>query len=270
MIFPKFKLKNSNIIVAHHTINQLDSCLVEDNDKIIEAEIDAPIAEDNGDRISLVYQTAKEQFKNGIETRQIMTHAAGVKELETHTSKLNSLQQRELTARQVYRESQQKLSELRDMQQKASLDVAKDKAQLEAKAFQEYSRAMQFSALKVFLLRFCVTLPLLIIGGGLFVKKRKSACWPFVWGVIVFALFAFFVELVSYLPSYGGYIRALAGVIFLLLLELELCGLYTIISTNRKKAKCSRKKSGGRKFSTTKHFHNLDKAFVPAANVTLI
>lgn len=270
MIFPNFKLKNSNIIVAHHTINQLDSCLAEDNDKIIEAEIDAPIAEDNGDRISLVYQTAKEQFKNGIETRQIMTHAAGVKELETHTSKLNSLQQRELTARQVYRESQQKLSELRDMQQKASLDVAKDKAQLEAKAFQEYSRAMQFSALKVFLLRFCVTLPLLIIGGGLFVKKRKSACWPFVWGVIVFALFAFFVELVSYLPSYGGYICALAGVIFLLLLELELCGLYTIISTNRKKAKCSRKKSGGRKFSTTKHFHNLDKAFVPAANVTLI
>lgn len=118
--------------------------MAEDNDKIIKVEIDAPIAEDNGDHISLVYPTAKEQFKNGIETRQIMTNAAGVKELETHTSKLNSLQQRELTARRAYRESQQKLSELRDMQQKASLDVANDKAQSEAKAFQEYSRAMQF------------------------------------------------------------------------------------------------------------------------------
>lgn len=125
--------------------------MAEDTHKIIEAEIDAPIAEDNGDRISLVYQTAKEQFKNWIETRQIMTNASGDSELEAHTNELNSLQQRELTARQAYRESQQKLSELRDMQQKASLDVANDKAQLESKAFQEYSRAMQYSALKLFL-----------------------------------------------------------------------------------------------------------------------
>lgn len=194
-------------------LKQLDSRLAEYNDAIAKAEMDAQLAKDDVDRASLVYQSAKEQFKNWIETRQITTDAAGDRELEAHTNELNSLQQRELTARQAYRESQQKLTELSDMQQKASLDIANDKAQLEAKAFQEYSRAMQFSELKVFLLRLCVTLPLLVIAGGLFVKKRKSAYWPFVWGFIFFALFAFFVELVPYLPSYGGYIRALAGVI---------------------------------------------------------
>lgn len=194
-------------------LKQLDSRLAEYNDAIAKAEMNAQLAKDDVDRASLVYQSAKEQFKNWIETRQITTDAAGDRELEAHTNELNALQQRELTARQAYRESQQKLTELSDMQQKASLDIANDKAQLEAKAFQEYSRAMQFSELKVFLLRLCVTLPLLVIAGGLFVKKRKSAYWPFVWGFIFFALFAFFVELVPYLPSYGGYIRALAGVI---------------------------------------------------------
>ena len=54
----------------------------------------------------------------------------------------------------------------------------------------------------MFLYRLMLTLPLLVIAG-----------WPFVWGSICFALFAFFVELVPYLPSYGGYIRYVVGII---------------------------------------------------------
>lgn len=194
-------------------INRLDSRLTEYNDAVTKAEMDAQVAKDNVDRASLVYQSAKEQFKNWIETRHIATNVAGDRELEAHTNELNALQQKELTAKQVYRESQQKLNQLRDAQQKASLDFANEKAEIKGKAFQQYSRAMRFSELKVFLLRLCVTLPLLLIGGWLFIKKRKSAYWPFVWGFIFFSLFAFFIELVPYLPSYGGYVRSLAGVI---------------------------------------------------------
>lgn len=205
--------KNLEDFLDQDAIKRLDSRWAEYNDAITNAETDTQIAKDNVDRASLVYQSAKEQFKNWIETRQITTDAVGDRELEAHTNELNALQQKELTAKQAYREAQQKLGQLREVQQKASFDIGNENAEIRGKAFQEYSRAIRFSELKVFLLRLCVTLPLLIIGGWLFAKKRKSAYWPFVWGFIFFALFAFFVELVPYLPSYGGYVRALAGII---------------------------------------------------------
>jgi hypothetical protein len=60
------------------------------------------------------------------------------------------------------------------------------------------------------------------------VKKRKGTYWPFVWGFIFFALFAFFVELVPYLPSYGGYVRYVVGIIITVLV-----GRQAIVSLNR-------------------------------------
>jgi hypothetical protein len=70
-----------------------------------------------------------------------------------------------------------------DADQLAERAIARCNA-LEKPAILIYNSAMRSRELRVFGYRLALTLPLLLIAGWLFAKKRKETYWPFAWGVI--------------------------------------------------------------------------------------
>jgi predicted RNA-binding Zn-ribbon protein involved in translation (DUF1610 family) len=153
-------------------------------------------------------QSARETFDNWLATRQATAKPEQDPELIRRTRDLDALKAAERAALAAV-----------EAQQQAYLDASqtRDKAQqqwdeLSRNAEGPYSAALRAQELRVFGYRLLLTLPLLVAAGWLFKHKRKGTYWPFVWGFIIFAGFAFFVELVPYLPSYGGYVRYLVGI----------------------------------------------------------
>ena len=169
-------------------------------------------------------QSARETFNNWLATRSATQRADQDPEVIARTQVLDLLKLAE-------RKTQQAV----ETQQQAALDARQAAAAaqerlntLEADGYVKLEAERRKVELRVFLYRLALTLPLLAIAGWLFVKKRKGTYWPFVWGFIFFALFAFFVELVPYLPSYGGYVRYVVGIGV-----TALVGRYAILALNR-------------------------------------
>ena len=154
------------------------------------------------------FQSERESFDTWIATRSATEQASQNPEVLTRQHKLDGLKAAE-------REAQGKADTLDN--QRTDLQQARDKHQAVLDDVQKagdsgYQHAVSRMELRVFVLRLALILPLLLLAVWLFVKRRRSPRWPFVWGFIFFALFAFFVELVPYLPSYGGYLRYLVGI----------------------------------------------------------
>lgn len=91
--------------------------------------------------------------------------------------------------------------------------------------YEMYSQAVHSFELKVFLKRLLFVLPVLLLGIWMLVKRRKHTYWPLYRGFVFFSFYAFFVGLVPYLPSYGGYVRYAIGILLSLFL-----GIYAIRS----------------------------------------
>jgi hypothetical protein len=168
-------------------------------------------------------QAARETFNNWLATRSVTQRSDQDPELLKRNAQLDGLRKAEREAL-VAVEVQQKIA-LDSNQAQARADAQLRELQTGAQA--AWDTAQRAQELRVFLYRLALTLPLLAIAGWLFVKKRKSTYWPFVWGFIFFAVFAFFVELVPYLPSYGGYVRYIVGIILTVLV-----GRYGIVALN--------------------------------------
>ncbi len=169
-------------------------------------------------------QSGRDTFNHWLATRSVTQRGEYDPEVLARTRALDALKQAERSTQQAV-EAQQQVA--LDARQSAAAASARLQG-MEQDARVRLDAELRKVELRVFLYRLALTLPLLLVAGWLFVKKRKSTWWPFVWGFILFALFAFFVELVPYLPSYGGYVRYAVGIALTVLV-----GRYAIVALNR-------------------------------------
>lgn len=169
-------------------------------------------------------RTQQRSFQDWLSTRRVTGNAASDTEIEARTRELDVQRQKERATGEAVEASQQALLDLRQ----ATRNAQRQLDTLEQQAQQQWREAQRQVELRVFLYRLLLTLPLLLLAAWLFVRFRKGVYWPFVWGFVFFAVFVFFVELVPYLPSYGGYVRYGVGVVGVLLV-----GGFVIRALNR-------------------------------------
>ena len=169
-------------------------------------------------------QAERETFNNWLAARSVTQRAEHDPDVLARTQALDVLKKAEQRMQQAVEAQQQALLDARQ----AATAAQRQLSTMESAAYDKLHTERRKVELRVFLYRLALTLPLLVVAGWLFVKKRKGTYWPFVWGFIFFALFAFFVELVPYLPSYGGYVRYVVGIAI-----TALVGRYAILALNR-------------------------------------
>src|SRR5258705_1197469 len=153
------------------------------------------------------YRNGRASFDNWIATRTATTDPSQDPEVVQRTRELDALKSAEQTA-------QAELDRLNADILRASQAAEEQQRRytvLQESARGRYDAALFRQELRVFAIRLALTLPLLILAAWLVMKKRKSQYWPLAPGFVLFALFAFFVELVPYLPSYGGVVGLAGG-----------------------------------------------------------
>ncbi len=136
-------------------------------------------------------------------------------------------------------------------------NLYKDKERLEKlkneviqKDRERYDDALKIYNIKIFLIRLSIALPLLVLGIVLFLKFRKNKYSSLLWGYLIFSLYIFFFGLVPYLPSFGGYIRYIVGIVITIVV-----GYYTIrqLSIYNEKKKQEMEKSSDERAQKVQH-----------------
>jgi predicted RNA-binding Zn-ribbon protein involved in translation (DUF1610 family) len=149
------------------------------------------------------YGTDQASFENWRSARSATEQSAQNPEVIARVRQLDAQLQRQ---RQLSNERQTLEGQLTQLQERIA-PAQRQLDQLQAEAQERWQRARQGAEGRAFGIRLLFVGPLLALAIWQFRRFRSSDQWPFVWGFLLFGLFAFFFELVPYLPSFGGYIR---------------------------------------------------------------
>lgn len=169
-------------------------------------------------------RSATDAFSAWLATRRATARADQDPELIERTAQVERLRKAQREAQAAVEAQQQALLDANQAAGRAQARLT----ELEQDARERFESAQRAQELRVFGYRLALTLPLLAVAGWLFARHRKGQWWPFVWGFVIFAGFTFFVELVPYLPSYGGYVRYTVGIVVTILI-----GRQAIVAMNR-------------------------------------
>lgn len=184
------------------------------------------LQEEDGIKIALeMYQSAlveqQASFAAWISTRRATASNAINAEIRQKNASLDSIQSKLKELRIFTINIKAKKAALKQ-QEKRILNLMSDERDL---AFEQYQKAVRAYELKLFLSRLLFVLPILLLGVWIGLKKRNNKYWPLYRGFVFFSGYAFFVGLLPYLPSYGGYVRYSIGIILSIFL-----GVYAIRS----------------------------------------
>ncbi len=153
--------------------------------------------------------TGRDTFRAWIETRTATSNPEQDPELLARTRQLEQLKANERNFQTAIATLE---NEKLPLVQSASALHSRN-SQIEVNERPAREKAMFWRELRTFALRLLITLPMLVAAVWLVVKQRQSDHWPLARGFVLAAVFVFFVELVPYLPSYGGYVRYGVGIV---------------------------------------------------------
>jgi len=158
------------------------------------------------------YESAKSSFDAWIATRRATGDPARDPEVLGRTDEVVQLRTAEQREQQTLLDAQRR----RALAQQSVQDDQREFDRLVKAGEPAYERAVRVRELTVFAVRLAFTLPLLLVAAWFVARKRASRYWPLMRGFVIAAAFAFFFELVPYLPSYGGYVRYVVGIVLTL------------------------------------------------------
>ncbi len=159
-------------------------------------------------------QSEQQSYQDWLQARKTIGSPSDDPEVRARLQELDRLRKVE----EEWRMRLDGLEKERDGLGRREAELEEKVSAIRARQQEIYGEALRGYEINIFLIRLAVVGPILLLALFLFFKKRSSAYWPLVWGYIIFALYQFFVGLVPYLPSYGGYVRYAVGILLTLVL----------------------------------------------------